>query len=61
MVTEGRSKLVLEFMCSFEHGPESDRPVHLIPLFQVFGLMLQMGRAKLMPAYRGLKVSFPAI
>ena len=53
--------MFLKFLCVFEHSPESNRPVRFVTLLKVFGLTLQMSYAKLMVAYRGLKVSLPAI
>ena len=61
IIIEGGRKLVLKFMCLFEHCPESDRPVHFVTLFKIFGFTLQMSRAKLMASHRSLKMSLPAI
>jgi len=61
IVIEGRRKLFFKFMRFLEHRPESNRPIHFVPLFKVFGLTFKMSRANLMVAYRGLKMSLPAI
>gem|GEM_PF-6988983 len=56
-----RSKLFFKSVRFYEHGPEPDRPIHFVTFFKVFSLAFQMSRAKLMAAYRGLKVGLPAI